>query len=93
MKRKISKLEEEIVSEASSIDYVIRYDKSFQYFLAKSINRSKMTSMIYGVSINGKIGLGCTETRKPDESQKVKPKPLYEHFVSVGIELDNFAQT
>jgi hypothetical protein len=60
LKSKISKLEEEIVSEAPATDYIIRYDRSFQYFLAKSIYRSKMTSMIYGVSRNGKKGLGCT---------------------------------
>lgn len=49
--------------------------------------------MIYGVSINRQKGLGCTITRKPDESQKVKSKPLYKHFMPVGTELDCSAQT
>ena len=52
-----------------------------------------MASMIYGVSKNGKKGLGCIETRKPDEHQKVKSKPLYKHFMPVGTELDCSAQT
>ena len=38
-------------------------------------------------------GLGRIETLKSDESQKVKPKPLYEHFVFAGTELDVYAQT
>ena len=37
LKRKKSKLEEEIISEVSGTDCVIRYDRAFQYFLAKSI--------------------------------------------------------
>lgn len=52
-----------------------------------------MASMIYEVSRNGKKGLGCTETGKPDESHKVKLKPLYEHFVPADTELACSAQT
>lgn len=64
----------------------------FQYFLAKSIDRSKMVSLIYGVSINDKKDLGCKKTIKSDERQKVKLKPLYEHFVPAGTKLDFSAQ-
>lgn len=52
-----------------------------------------MASMIYGVRRNGKKGLGCKENGKPGESQKVKLKSLYEHFVPVGTELDFSSQT
>ena len=52
---KSSKLEEEILSEAY-VDFetvLNKYDKSFQTFLSKNIDKSMMTSMTYGVSING----------------------------------------
>jgi hypothetical protein len=52
-----------------------------------------MASLIYGVSRNDRKGLGCIESIKPDKSQKVKPKPLYVHFVLAGTELDTSAQT
>lgn len=93
MKTRISKLEEEIILEASGTDCVIRYDRSFQYFLDKNKDISKMDFIIYGVSRNGKKCLCYTETGKPDESQKIKLKPLYEHFALAGIELDSSAQT
>lgn len=60
LKNKISKLEEEIVSEAPGNDCIIIYDRAFQYFMAKSIDKSKMDYLVYGVSRNGKKGLGCT---------------------------------
>ena len=46
-----------------------------------------MASLIYGVRRNSKKGLGCTKTIKLDESQKVKPKSLYVHFVSADTNL------
>ena len=67
LKEKISKLEnnlqntqKETISEVpSNSDKIIKeYDHSFQKFLAKNINRSKMASMIYGVSRNGRKGIG-----------------------------------
>ena len=85
---KISKLEEEIISSKSVTNEVIRYDRAFQYFLAKSIDRSRMASMIYGVSRNGRKGLGYSGPSKPiDETPFVIPKPLSEHFVPSGSEL------
>ena len=89
LKSKISKLEEDIVSSKSVTDEVIRYDRAFQYFLAKGIDRSKMASMIYGVSRNGRKGLGYSGSSKQiDETLVVKPRPLSEHFVPYGTELE-----
>src|ERR1044072_7210620 len=50
LKSKISKLEEEVIVSTSGSNNEKKYEKSFQYFLAKSIDRSKMASLIYGVS-------------------------------------------
>ena len=48
--------------------------------------------MIYGVSRNGRRGLGCIERimdiPKYDESQPIKLIPLYDHFVPSGTKLD-----
>ena len=46
------------VSSSSSKDILKDYDYIFQKFLAKSIDRSKMASMIYGVSGNNRRGIG-----------------------------------
>ena len=45
--------------------------------------------MIYGVSRNGKKGLGYSGSSKPiDETLAVKSRPLSEHFVPSGTELE-----
>src|ERR1044072_5266990 len=49
-RNKISKLEKEISSGGSDSNNEMKYEKSFQYFLTNSIDRSKMASLIYGVS-------------------------------------------
>ena len=50
---------ETIPETPSNADEIIKeYDHSFQKFLAKNIDRSKMASMIYGVSRNGRKGIG-----------------------------------
>lgn len=67
LQSKSSKLEEEIISEAS-MDYenvINKYDKYFQTFLARNIDRSKMASMIHGVSINGRRGIIYVPKEKP----------------------------
>ena len=77
LKSKVSRLEEEIFSNTSVTDELLRYDRAFHHFLSKSIDRSKMTSMIYGVSRNGSRGLGYSRpSKKIDETLNVKPKPL-----------------
>src|SRR5580765_2800172 len=84
LRSKISKLEEEVISSTSDSDNEKKYEKSFQYFLAKSVDRSKMASLIYGVNNNNRKGLGYLE---PYENHKIlnkKPKSLYEKFVSSG---------
>ena len=67
LKENIFKLKEEVQkfqnisisdSASSSKDILKEYDSSFQTFLAKSIDRSIMASMIYGVSGNNRRGIG-----------------------------------
>src|ERR1044072_7390499 len=79
---KITKLEKEFSSDGSNNEK--KYDKSFQYFLAKSIDRSKMASLIYGVSNSNKKGLGYSETYENHKNLNEKPKALYEQFVPSG---------
>jgi hypothetical protein len=79
---KITKLEKEFSSNGSNNEK--KYEKSFQYFLAKSIDRSKMASLIYGVSNSNKKGLGYSETYENHKNLNEKPKALYEQFVPSG---------
>src|ERR1044072_238830 len=81
---KISKLEEEVISSTSDSDNEKKYEKSFQYFLAKSVDRSKMDSLIYGVSRNNREGLGYSEPYENHKTLNKKPKALYEQFVPSG---------
>ncbi|CAI8615440.1 unnamed protein product [Vicia faba] len=93
LRNKISKLEntlqnsqKEPISETpSNADEIIKeYDHSFQKFLAKSIDRSKMASMIYGVSRNGRKGIGYqgkVPTPKNVMDLTIKHTPLNSHFV------------
>ena len=93
LRNKISKLEntlqnsqKEPISETpSNADEIIKeYDHSFQKFLAKSIDRSRMASMIYGVSRNGRKGIGYqgkVPTPKNVMDLTIKHTPLNSHFV------------
>lgn len=74
--------EEEILSEASvnSDNVTKKYEKSFQIFLAKNIDRSKMNSMINGVSRNERREISYVPKEKPTLKPKAKPKTLYFHF-------------
>src|ERR1044072_8029806 len=67
LRSKISKLEEEVISNTSDSDNEKKYEKSFQYFLSKGVERSKMASLIYGVSRNNKNGLGYSGPQKENE--------------------------
>src|ERR1044072_7241128 len=77
LRSKISKLEEEVISNTSDSDNEKKYEKNFQYFLSKGVERSKMASLIYGVSRNNKKGLGYSEPQKENEENNKKLKPLY----------------
>src|ERR1044072_4952447 len=81
---KISKLEKEISSGGSNPNNEKKYEKSFQYFLANSIDRSKMASLIYGVSYSNRKGLGYSEPYENHKTLNNKPKALYEQFNSSG---------
>src|ERR1044072_7645514 len=61
-----------------------KYEKYFQYFLAKRVDRSKMASLIYGVSNNNQKGLGHSVSDEKFNTLSKKPKALYEQFVSSG---------
>src|ERR1044072_9492452 len=84
LRSKISKLEEEINSSMSDPESETKYEKSFQYFLARNIDRSKMASLIYGVSRNKMKGLGYSGSSEEHETSNTKPKALCEHFVPSG---------
>ena len=79
---KSSKLEEEILLEASmnSETVIKKYDKSFQTFLARNIDRRKIDSMIYEVRRNGRRGISYMPKEKPVSKSKAKPKALSSHF-------------
>ena len=71
----------------SSVKNILEeYDYSFQEFLKKSLNRSVMASMIYGVSRNNRKGIGfipTSEKREPPVSvddMVIKYTPLYDKF-------------
>ena len=87
LRSKISKLEEEVISNTSDSDNEKKYEKTFQYFLSKGVERSKMASLIYGVSRNNKNGLGYSGPQKVNEGNSKKLKPLYDQFVPSGTEV------
>lgn len=62
-----------------------RYEAYFQKFLEKNIERSKMASMIYGVSGNRKRDNGYVKAKnsifKPRHKETmIKPRDLNSHF-------------
>src|SRR4051812_12223728 len=68
-----------------SMNHILKeYDSSFRKFLSRSICRSHLASMIYGVSGNKRIGIGY-EDDAPHKFEhvddlKITYKPLYEQF-------------
>src|ERR1044072_5671199 len=84
LRSKTAKLEEEITSNTSESESEKKYEKSFQYFLSRNLDRSKMASLIYGVSRNHNEGLGYSESCEKHKTLNTKPKALYEHFVPSG---------
>ncbi|XP_058754629.1 uncharacterized protein LOC131627789 [Vicia villosa] len=86
LKSMSSTLEKEIppkVSESTD-DVISKYDKAFQKFLARSIGRSMLASMIYCVSKNVTKGISYDFDEESDSEQKVKPNVLHSHFVLSG---------
>lgn len=74
-------------SESSTKDILKEYDYSFQKFLNKSLNRSKMASMIYGVSRTNRRWIGYetpfgkrSEPPKPVDEMIIKYTPMYSNF-------------
>ena len=77
--------QQESESEAKSCENILeKYDSSFQRFLTKSIDRSKMASMIYGVSGNNRrcIGYESSPGSNPKSFDKlfIKKTPMYSQF-------------
>lgn len=98
LKSKSKELEKEILSEAplDSESIIKKHGISFQTFLARNIDISKTTSMISGVSKNGKICLGYVPPKnsrvKPNSKQKAnKASPIYSHL-TYGHTHDDSAQ-
>ncbi|XP_050916179.1 uncharacterized protein LOC127131293 [Lathyrus oleraceus] len=67
---------------------VIKKYKSFQKFLAKSLNKSLMASKIYGVSKNRTRGIGYDSDDEYDSEKDGKPNTLKSHFVPSGKQND-----
>ena len=89
IKNDLQKAQKESDSEVStSSDSIIKeYDYGFQKFLAKNIDRSKMASLIYGVSRNGRKGIGYVKPKGEESYQPkqvddmiIKHTPLHSHF-------------
>lgn len=74
-------------SESSIKNILEEYDYGFQRFLKNSLDRSKMASMIYGVSRNNRKGIGYeppsekfSEPPKAVDDMVIKYTPLYNNF-------------
>ena len=76
---------ETIPETPSNANEIIKeYDHSFQKFLAKNKDRRKMASMIYGVSRNGRKGIGYqgkVPTPKNAMDLVIKRTSLDSHFI------------
>ena len=86
-KRKSSKLEKEIISEdsVSTDDVIKKYEKSFQKFPFRSLGRSIMDSMIYGVRRNSTRGIGYDSYEESDYEKEDKPNNIvHYYFLSIG---------
>lgn len=88
LKIKSDKFRKEIFSEVSmNIECASKnYDNFFQKFLTKNIDKSKISSMIYGISGKGKRGIGYYKPKKsllkPKPKNKVKkPRAMHYHLI------------
>src|SRR3954468_20606679 len=75
----------EIEKSIPSMNHILKeYDSSFRKFLSRSIGRSHVASMIYGVSRNRRFGFvyeGDTSQKfEPVDDLKITYKPLYDQF-------------
>ena len=78
-KKNCSKLEEALSQAPQTSNTVIyEYEKSFQKFLKNGIERSRMASMIYGVSQNNKRGIGYVPS-EDKSSTNDKPKSSFSY--------------
>ena len=83
LQSKSSKLEKENLSEDSiHLDDVIKkYEKSFKKFLARSLNKSVMASMMHGVRINETRGIGYDSDEESNSKKDDKPKTFHSNFI------------
>lgn len=63
-----------------STTIIKKYDKSFQTFWARNIDRSKMSTMICGVRRNRRRRIRYVPKDNPVSKPKEKPKALKSHF-------------
>lgn len=84
------KPKKKVLSKAStdSGDIINKYGKSFKKFLAKSLNKSLMASMIYGVSRNETRGIGYDSDEESDFEKDDKSNTPKAHFVPFGKQND-----
>src|SRR3954465_2683868 len=82
---KISGSPSELEKSIPSLSHILKeYDSSFRKFLSRSIDRSHLASMIYGVSGNRRFGFGyegdTSHKFEPIDDLKITYKPLYDQF-------------
>src|SRR4051812_56400 len=91
LKEKVFKLSNDIGSPSDSeksipsLNHILKeYDSSFRKFLSRSIGRSHLASMIYGVFGNRRFGFGyeadTSHKFEPVDDLKIRYKPLYDQF-------------
>src|SRR3954471_13424517 len=91
LKEKVLKLSKDVGSPSESeksipsFNHILKeYDSSFRKFLSRSIDRSHLASMIYGVSGNKRIGVGyegdIPRKFEPVDDLKITYKPSYDQF-------------
>src|SRR3954465_11266591 len=91
LKAKVLKLSKDSGSPSESeksipsLNHILKeYDSSFRKFLSRSIGRSHLASMIYGVSGNKRFGFGyegdTSHKFEPVDDLKITYKPLYDQF-------------
>src|SRR4051812_45411995 len=91
LKERVLKLSKDVGSSYESeksipsLNHILKeYDSSFRKFLSRSIGRSHLASMIYGVSGNKRIGVGyegdTPHKFEPIDDMKITYKLLYEQF-------------
>ena len=85
---------EEALSQApqTSNTMIYEYEKSFQKFLKNGIERSRMASMIYGVSQNNRRGIGYDPSEDKTSTNDQPKSPFSYHYTHTQAQRFNNAR-